>query len=310
MGLFDKIKEPVILKESSNAKEQLQALEQLLVATNDPKTKSLIETDISYIKSGILGEDRILYELKNSHIPMFVLHDIYLEFEELTAQIDFLIITRKLTYVIECKNLYGNITINNSGDFIRTIGAHKEGIYSPITQLNRHIELIKQIRLVEQGNFLSKIAFDRAFYNNYRGIVVLSNPKTILNAQYAPKIVKDRVIRSDQLIEYIRKHNSNKDVSEISEKYMKQIADFFLSKNSVCKVDYAERYKALIHQPDNFNLASGHTARKNVDDVAALMCPRCGSPMIKRKASHGDNAGKEFWGCSRFPKCREIINLK
>jgi hypothetical protein len=149
MWLFDKIKEPVILKESSSAKEQLQALEQLLVTTNDPKTKSLIETGISYIKSGILGEDRILYELKNSHIPMFVLHDIYLEFEELTAQIDFLIITRKLTYVIECKNLYGNITINNSGDFIRTIGTRKEGIYSPITQLNRHIELIKQIRLVE-----------------------------------------------------------------------------------------------------------------------------------------------------------------
>lgn len=310
MWLFDKIKEPVILKESSSAKEQLQTLEQLLVTTNDPKTKSIIETGISYIKSGILGEDQILFELKNSHIPMFVLHDIYLEFEELTAQIDFLIVTRKLTYIIECKNLYGNITINNSGDFIRTIGTRKEGIYSPITQLKRHIELIKQIRLVEQGDFLSKLVFDKAFYNNYRGIVVLSNPKTILNAQYAPKAIKNQVIRSDQLIEYIRKHNSNKDVSEISEKYMEQIARFFLSKNSVCKVDYAEKYKALIHQSEDSNLVSDNPAQKNVDDVTTPMCPRCGSPMIKRKAIHGDNTGKEFWGCSRFPKCRVIINLK
>ena len=105
MGLFDKIKEPMILKEDSSAKAQLNELEQLLVTVIDPKIKTLLENDIAAIKAGIFGEDTLLYELKNSHIPMFVLHDLYLQYEDLSAQIDFLIITRKRQFVVECKNL-------------------------------------------------------------------------------------------------------------------------------------------------------------------------------------------------------------
>ena len=33
-------------------------------------------------------------------------------------------------------------------------------------------------------------------------------------------------------------------------------------------------------------------------------CPLCGSEMVKRTAKKGANAGSEFWGCSKFPKCR------
>jgi len=35
-----------------------------------------------------------------------------------------------------------------------------------------------------------------------------------------------------------------------------------------------------------------------------MMCPRCKSPMVKRVAKKGTNAGQEFWGCSEFPRCR------
>lgn len=33
-------------------------------------------------------------------------------------------------------------------------------------------------------------------------------------------------------------------------------------------------------------------------------CPRCDSALIIRRASRGENAGSNFWGCSSFPKCR------
>ena len=89
MGLFDKIKEPVILNEGSSAKNQLRALEQILTKIEDKNIRSQIESDIAAVKAGIFGEDTILFELKNSHIPMIVLHDLYLEYEGLTAQIDF-----------------------------------------------------------------------------------------------------------------------------------------------------------------------------------------------------------------------------
>lgn len=41
----------------------------------------------------------------------------------------------------------------------------------------------------------------------------------------------------------------------------------------------------------------------------APMCPKCSSAMVKRTARGGDNAGQEFWGCSNFPKCREVIAI-
>ncbi|MGS2721006.1 restriction endonuclease [Paraglaciecola aestuariivivens] len=38
------------------------------------------------------------------------------------------------------------------------------------------------------------------------------------------------------------------------------------------------------------------------------LCPKCSSPKVKRKAKKGPNVGKEFVGCSSFPKCRYIEN--
>ncbi|QDU94109.1 DUF2726 domain-containing protein [Lignipirellula cremea] len=36
------------------------------------------------------------------------------------------------------------------------------------------------------------------------------------------------------------------------------------------------------------------------------VCPKCDVPMVQRTASKGQNAGKQFWGCQNYPKCREI----
>ncbi|RDK06243.1 restriction endonuclease [Cupriavidus lacunae] len=42
---------------------------------------------------------------------------------------------------------------------------------------------------------------------------------------------------------------------------------------------------------------------------AAPGCPRCGGAMIQRIAKQGANAGKPFWGCATFPKCRGVRGL-
>lgn len=36
----------------------------------------------------------------------------------------------------------------------------------------------------------------------------------------------------------------------------------------------------------------------------AVLCPSCGSRMVRRVAKRGFNAGNSFWGCSRYPNCR------
>jgi restriction system protein len=38
--------------------------------------------------------------------------------------------------------------------------------------------------------------------------------------------------------------------------------------------------------------------------AGSTLCPVCGSPMLLRTAKKGVNAGKDFWGCSQYPKCR------
>ena len=45
------------------------------------------------------------------------------------------------------------------------------------------------------------------------------------------------------------------------------------------------------------------------ESAETMACPRCSSPMIKRTAKGGENAGREFWGCSNFPNCREIVSI-
>jgi predicted RNA-binding Zn-ribbon protein involved in translation (DUF1610 family) len=38
-------------------------------------------------------------------------------------------------------------------------------------------------------------------------------------------------------------------------------------------------------------------------------CPKCGSEMILRTAKRGDNQGGKFWGCSKYPECRGILEF-
>jgi predicted RNA-binding Zn-ribbon protein involved in translation (DUF1610 family) len=38
-------------------------------------------------------------------------------------------------------------------------------------------------------------------------------------------------------------------------------------------------------------------------------CPKCGGAMIPRVATHGEHKGKQFYGCSNYPKCRGVLPL-
>lgn len=311
MGLFDKLKGPVFYKEDSFADQQLNELEELM-KTASGEVAEAIEREIQLVKAGIAGEKQVRFELENSHIPMYILHDLYLEFNGLTAQIDYLIITRYHQYVIECKNLVGNIEINNNGDFIRTMtygkATKKEGIYSPITQNRRHLELIKEMRASEK-NILTKALFEKSFYQNYLSLVVLANPKTVLNARFAKKEIKEQVIRADQLADYIRNHDATPGAVSCSEKEMEELARYFLSAHRGCKTDYAERFRLQIGKSQSLERATSNETASEISDSDTPKCPKCGAPMIKRRAAKGDNAGKEFYGCSKYPKCRGIVPI-
>lgn len=248
MNFFGKIKEPVFLKVDSHAGEQLDTLKKLEPTLNAEGVK-ILKQDIRNLEYGIAGEKTIEFELKNSHMPMVVLHDIYLEEGDLSAQIDYLVFTRKLCIVIECKNLYGNIEINNAGDFIRTTefnrSKKKEGIYSPITQNQRHLDLMKKISINRKRNILTKTIAKKSFDDFNKSLVVLSNPKTVLNARYAKKEVKDKVLRADQLVNYIKElHKQSKELAS-SERDMISWAQSYLDLHKEGKKDYTSKYESF-----------------------------------------------------------------
>ena len=119
MGFFDKKIGTIFLKEDSDAEIFITKMTELS-SKAEGQLKNDIETQIKLASYGVYGEKNIAFELKNSGIDMYVLHDLCLEYEGLKAQIDYLIITRQRAYVIECKNLIGNIEIDSDGNFIRT----------------------------------------------------------------------------------------------------------------------------------------------------------------------------------------------
>lgn len=323
MELFRRKIGPIFLKEDSDAESFIARMTELSERAQG-ELKEEIDKEIKLANYGLVGERNIAFELKNSDIDMYILHDLYLECNNFQAQIDYLIISRKRIYVIECKNLIGNIEIDNGGNFIRTYELYgkkiKEGLYSPITQNERHRLVIKELRGQEK-NIITKIFFEKSFDNNYKSVVVLANPKTYLNAKYAKKEVKDQVIRADQLVSYIKQKDKEITDFTYSEDEMRKLATFFLEKNIAERSDYSKKYEEMLQalemsKKDNAatvgaNISDNDSCTDNINDVQeSLVCPQCGSELVLRTAAKGTNVGKQFYGCKAFPKCRYVQDLK
>lgn len=234
------IEKPVFVKHFNNENKQIQELEELL-KTCDEKSKKFIEQDIKKLKYGQVGENNVYYELKNSYIPMICIHDLRLKYRGKIAQIDFLAITSKYIYVIECKNLAGDITITKEGEFIRYFKnsygkvVSKEGMYSPIVQNERHINVIKDILKNELG-YKHKL-------RRIESLVVVANPKTIINKKYAPRDIGEKIIRHDQIIEKIRSHQYDNKIDWIFiEDDMRKIARCLLRFHKEVEIDYHKKY--------------------------------------------------------------------
>lgn len=302
MGLFHD-SEVIILKESSDSKEYLDKLKKLdKDVDNNSEASEKLNKEIAVVEAGIYGEDSILFELKNSDMNLVVLHDLYIETEDgRGAQIDFFVITPYVSVIIECKNLFGNIEINNKGDFIRSFEykgkKYKEGIYSPITQNERHLSVYRDCRKADK-NFATKLLFDKYFDRYNKSIVVMANPKTIINDRFAKKEIKEQVIRGDQLITYLKSLKSD---TKSSKKEMRELGERILSMNIDNRKDYLEKFNKLVEEVKN-------KEPQISSESDELICPRCGNKLVLRVAKKGQNIGNQFYGCSSYPECRYIKN--
>lgn len=248
MELFKRFNETIFLKEDSDLEKQIKELEEIR-----PKLKytNEIDKDILLLKKGLQGEKDIAFELKNSNLGMYVVHDVTIPFEDLKAQIDYVIVSRGFIYLVECKNLIGNITVSHTGEFVREYELngkkYKEAIYSPYTQACRHMEVLKKRWISKNNKLMVKIQeknFDTLWY---KPLVVISNPKSIVNVKYAPREIKNHVVRVDQLLNYIKNDINNYDRDLLSnQKDMKSCADFFVETNTNEYTSIAKKYEKYI----------------------------------------------------------------
>lgn len=232
LDIFDKFRDAIILKEDCDLEKKVKYLEEL--KNKNPNNKNITQ-QLYMAQKGLEGENEIIYQLKKSNIGMFILHDVNLVYEDLKAQIDFIVITPWCCYFIECKNLIGNISVNEKGDFIReySFKGHKvkKGMESPYRQVQAQRDVYKKIWLKLQGK-LKGFLFERNFESFHRVLVVAANGENILNTKYAPKEMKNNIIKADALIrklEYDRDH-SDRDLWD-NKKSMEQWANHFIKLN-------------------------------------------------------------------------------
>ena len=232
LDIFEQFRDTIFLKENSTLQKRVKELEILLEKNHQSEQ---LQQELFLSKKGLKGEDEIAYQLKKANIGMYVLRDINIEYEDLKAQIDFVVITPWCCYFIECKNLMGNITLDERGNFIREYKykghSIKKGMESPYRQVCAQREVYKKIWMKIQGK-IKTFLFEKKFEETYRVLVVAANGENILNTKNAPKDIKYEVIKADALIrklEYDRNH-SDKSLWD-NRKEMEKWANHFLSLN-------------------------------------------------------------------------------
>lgn len=232
------ITSPIFVKEFVHNNAEVEELTQLVQRVTSDK-RQRIETDIQLARLGNEGERNVFYELKNSFVPMLCLHNVRLEYEDYTAQFDFILITRKAVYVLETKRLSGDIEITKDGDFIRVFRSQsgkairREGMYSPISQNERHVNILREI--LRKENLINTFPV--------KSLVVLANPKTVIDKSQCPSEVEQKLIRYDQIGRLLRDEMADKSNDrDMREKYLYDIAEYLTKNHMPPKYDLVARY--------------------------------------------------------------------
>lgn len=215
----EKLKSPLLVKSAFDDEQKLKQMEQELKATEDPATLKELEKLKRIIELGIHGEQSVLFELQNAFLPIHILHDLRIAHNNLKAQLDFVVITRKFILVIEVKNYYGDIEVTEKDEFVRIVRQNKffkEGFYSPIRQVQRQVNVFEN--LLKDKQVIDKMPV--------KYVVVFSNKRTIINTKKASSEVRDKILRADQLVNYLKNELKKDSPTHLLDKRMEEISDY------------------------------------------------------------------------------------
>ena len=223
---------------------------------------------------GIIGETLVKF-LAKIKLPKDVYHPIHnvtLPTEDGTTQIDHIFVSRFGVFVVETKNMKGWIFgSENQAQWTQQIFKVKNKFQNPIRQNYKHTKTLESALKIPSEAIVSVIAFIG---------------ECTLKTEMPPNVTRG--------IGYVD--------------YIKSFTSPILSETQV---------QSVVAQIESGRLEpSRKTDREHVQNLKShhesepgMVCSNCGSGMVLRTAKKGANSGKQFWGCSGYPKCRTVQKI-
>ena len=194
----------MLIKDADDHGKRLALLESL---QDEPSLnraqRDWLNSQIWALRMGMSGERNAAHYIDHYYKDsqnLAVIHDLRLEMEDETAQIDHLIISRGLIfYLLETKNFSGNLSINAHGEFTVHYSSGSKGIPSPLEQSKRHEKVLSKWleRLGISGRLGSKPQFFHA---------VLIDPRGTIQRPAAGTFDSSNVVKADQFDAWRTKH--------------------------------------------------------------------------------------------------------
>ena len=228
---------------------------------------------------GVLGEWQVnlLIKFFLNKNEYHLIKNVTLPTEDGTTQIDHIIVSKYGIFVVETKNMKGWIFGNgNQKQWTQQIYKHKSKFQNPLHQNYKHVKTLEACLNAKNDSIFSVIIFigDSTFKTNM--------PENVRFARGGIEYIKSKT----EIV-----FNAKEVASVIG-----QIENGMLERSYKTNGQHIKHVKEIIEEKSNIKA-----------------CSKCGADMMLRKVSKVSkvkNADNEFWGCSSFPKCRnvEVIN--
>ena len=153
--------------------------------------------------AGFLGEQEVCYQLEISHRNLYYLWDVTLQNKIGKAQIDFLVFTPKMCFVIEVKNWTGEIVIDKNSDVIQN--GELITIDNPIKTNENKLRLIESFAKQDLKYLGSRKRKLNDFSKYFKSIIVFSRTRNKKRCVLKNESGLEYIMREDKLISYIEK---------------------------------------------------------------------------------------------------------
>ncbi|WFF96495.1 nuclease-related domain-containing protein [Aeromonas caviae] len=225
-----------------------------------------------------------------------LLKDVTLPTPQGSTQIDHVIVSRFGLFVIETKNMKGWIFGNpTQKSWTQQIYRRKHSFQNPLHQNHLHMMTLKSLLGLSDNQlhsvifFIGDCTFKTPMPQNVMNRGLIRYVKGITTPVLAESEVAHIVdtIQQGRLAANWQTHRQH--VTQLKTRHADPSANHVSTREPV-RQSVANPPSQSVSPPDN----------------PPPICPRCGSTMVLRTATRGENKGNQFWGCSGYPKCRFI----